>query len=269
MGYDRDPFTELNQQLNSIYSAWGKGGWVHKAFLRNKQAKKLLEEAEKKLGIKKRDVLKVASSDDKISKDKDFMSLIMDPDFERVINVCKGIKSGKILPFYAWCRLRKINEMHSLLSFDEKAQVISLSIEAAAMLLTAEETRTDAYIKGEGEVCCWKSAAQRALDLVKKAFLIAEKFPDIGTPRLSQISNAFHERVEKIMCITKGEYQQDKRYRHIFHDPQGIGPVWVPYSYEPALADKDLTGEQLKITVESLGLMDFIDDWLKSFLVNI
>jgi len=268
MEYNKGSISEFKQQLNSIYSVWKKSGWVYKNFLRKREVKKLLEETEKNLGIRKKDVLKLAGSDSNISKDKDFMSLIMDPDFKQLISVYKEIKSGKILPFNVWWRLKKINESQSLLSFDEKSQVISLFIEAAVMLLTGEESRIDAYIKGEGEVCCWKSGAQRALDLLKKALSIFERLPDIGTPRLSQISNTIYERVEKVMQIAKSEYVHDKRYRHITHDPEGIGPVWVPYNYEPALADKNLTGEQLKITMGSLGLIDFVDDWVSSFSVS-
>ena len=171
------------------------------------------------------------------------------------------IKNSVTLPFLVWHSLRNINKNLDLSKFSIDAQLLSILLEATALLLAAEESRVEAYVKSDGTVRSWKYAAKQAIDVANNSSKIAREGIDT---RYMAIVSRIMERASAVILLDEEVEKRSPRYKYMNTDPGSCMPVvFVPYAFEPALADKEYVNEiSYKHLVDNIGLREIYLTWL-------
>jgi hypothetical protein len=188
-------------------------------------------------GVSEEVQFRALMSDTPVRADHGFLRSVLDPSLAALLITVDRVHSEDIMPFGVWEALREVNSVGRLSRDVPVGQVLSLLLESVAMLVAAEQTRTDAYIKGEGEVPCWRRAAQRAIHVADPAELIVAALADQDFARaVAAVRAQIAHRAEAVLAVAQEDARRDPRYEHLNFDPSAAGVVWVPYDFEPALA---------------------------------
>jgi hypothetical protein len=179
------------------------------------------------------------------------------------LSILRCIDTNKVKPFYIWGILRSRNDPFKLLDFNAEAQIISILLECAVLLLAGEESRIEADIKGKGIVVCWQCAAKHSIERLK---LISKIRDANNNKQFTDVASNIRERASAVIALNPAAEKQNNRYRHAEFQPVTGTPVaFVPYDYEPALNDEtNVTIEAFNKLSTSVGLASVYSSWLKA-----
>ncbi len=254
-----------------IKKAWNQGNLIYKLFKRKKKVGILLDCLRKSDSLTATGTVRLLTSAPGDPNDKSLQNFALNYyGLDKFMSIIRECLSGAIKPFFVYSGLREANEFSLFREIDATAQGLSLLLESLSLLVAGEESRKEAYLKGEGEVACWRDAAKRAKRIAQKAVALrrqSQQMPESEERSAwEDITQRIIARADNILSVPLAEARKDPRYEQVTHDPDDdITPTWAPLSYQVALCDDRASAEKFAEALKSAGLLDI----LQSFLVNI
>jgi len=276
MSGDRRRAHEARQMLSELHDAWTAGGPIYRLLLRRGRVKAIVRAYRDRLGLSPADLFRLVASDRRVEAPKGLIRLILDRHEALILRVIRESQTGRTVPGAVWNYLREVNEIPlspdddpMVLPPSSEPMVVSLLLDATALLTGGEESRTEAYISGEGEVACWKRAAKRAILLAKTVSAALAERPELRcSSSWSDVCERIVERSKRVLAVDSAEARRATRYRHAeFRTADVPGPVWVPNAYEVPFSDDRLLspgtgGQILAEATRSTGLSNAFDEWV-------
>ena len=268
---------DVTNDIQAIKNAWNKSGFIYSLFKRKKQTARQIDSLRTRLLLTPTETARLLANTPSETGYVRLVRFTLDHYSWKLRQLMQDIDwslHGIETPMRIKISLENINQQengrYALQEVDPLAQVISLHLEAAVLLVVAEETRWEVTIwrngfleRGRGGAC-WRLASERAKKLVNEAASLSEKLLQSDV-RLFWLSNGARvvERADKVLAVTSEEAHDDPRYQRCdMHVNGGYLPLddttW-------GLTQVQNDTEKLKGVLETLG----IEQALKAFLINV
>lgn len=257
---------EVNRMINTISHEWLHGS----LFFKRKRIRQTVAALRKDFVLNDTDLFVLLFSfmnHEKSLNDISLCKLIIGDTIGTLLSILRLVEDSQVNPYRVWFYLRDINKPLALSDFNIEAQRISILLEAIALLSAAEGSRTDAQIKGAGVVRSWKCAAKQGIEVSNALFKVE---PGKSDSPCMDIAAKIIERATAVMSLDEEVEKRNERYRFVSTDDGSYMPVvFVPYEWEPALADKHINETAYRQLVDDLGLRELYLKWLAALGENI
>jgi hypothetical protein len=268
---------DVKNDIQAIKNAWDKSGFIYSLFKRKKQTAILIDSLRARLSLTPTETARLLANTPSETGYKKLVRFTLDHYSWKLTQLMQDIDwslHGAETPLSIKIALEKINrkenDCYPFQEVDPLAQVISLHLEAAVLLLAAEETRWEVtiwrngFLERERGGACWRLASERAKKLVNAAASLCEKLPQSDV-RIFWLSNGARvvERADKVLAVTSEEAHNDPRYQH--RVMRFNGSYLPPDDTTWGLTQFQKDTGKLKRVLETLG----IEQTLKAFLIDV